>query len=127
MNENEKVCTCKSTPPPRGKSLIDNYSQRSLALLIPGSRLNARNSPGAHPYCNHQSLKKFCGANETAKNLTPQKVFTQIIFSMKISRSTVSPKLQLIIYLKQVTVQQCMSRTREVALDILTQQMNSTQ
>ena len=63
--------------------------------------------------------------NETAKNLTPQKIFTQIFFSMKISRSTVSPKLQLIIYLKQVTVQQCMSRTREVALDILTQQMNS--
>ena len=34
---------------PRDKCLIDDYSQRSLALLIPGSRLNARNSPGVHP------------------------------------------------------------------------------
>ena len=32
---------------PRGKCLIDNYSQRYLALLLPGSRPNARNSPGA--------------------------------------------------------------------------------
>ena len=50
--------------PPRGKCPIDNYSQQSLALLIPSSRLNARNSPGARSYCNHQPLKKF---RETAK------------------------------------------------------------
>jgi len=41
--ENEIIHT------PRGKCLIDDYSQRSLGLLIPGSRLNARNSPGTRP------------------------------------------------------------------------------
>ena len=45
---------------PRGKCPIDDYSQWSLALLIPGSRLNARNSPDARPYCNRLPLKKFC-------------------------------------------------------------------
>ena len=51
----------------RDKCLIDNYSQQSLALLIPGSRLNARSSTGARPYCNHQLLKKFRGSNKTVK------------------------------------------------------------
>ena len=49
----------KSTlPDSRGKYPIDDYSQRSyLALLIPGSRPNARNSPDAPPYCNRLPLK----------------------------------------------------------------------
>ena len=42
--------------PPQGKCPIDDYTQRSLVLLIPGSRLITRNSPGAHPYCNCQLL-----------------------------------------------------------------------
>ena len=53
---------------------IDNYSERSLALLIPGSRLNARNSPSASPYCNRQPLK-FRGSNEPWKFLD---VYTEI-------------------------------------------------
>ena len=44
--------------------MIDDYSQRLLALPIPGSRLNARNSPGTRPYCDRQPLKKFHGSNE---------------------------------------------------------------
>ena len=35
------------------------YSQGYLALLIPGSRLNVRNSPGMHPHCNRQPVKKY--------------------------------------------------------------------
>ena len=61
----EKACTRKSHS--QGKCPIDDYSQRSLALLVPDSRLNARNSPGARPYCNHQPLKKIRRANETTK------------------------------------------------------------
>ena len=61
----------KSTPP-HGK----------YPITYTGSILNTRNTPGARPYCNHQLLKKFCGSNKTAKNLTPQKFFTQIFFSM---------------------------------------------
>ena len=53
---------------------IDNYSKRFLALLIPGSRLNARNSPSARPYCNRQPLK-FRGSNEPWKFLD---VYTEI-------------------------------------------------
>ena len=41
-----------ASPPHRDKCPIDDYSQRSLALLIPSSRLNSKNSPGARPYCN---------------------------------------------------------------------------
>ena len=37
---------------PRSKCPIDDYSQRYLALLLPGSRPNSMNSPGACPYCN---------------------------------------------------------------------------
>ena len=48
--------TRKSTLP-KVKCLIDDYSQRSLALLILGSRLNT----------NRQPLKKFCGSNEIAR------------------------------------------------------------
>ena len=44
---------------PWDKCPIDDYSQWSLALLIPGSRVNTRNSPGTCPYCNRQPLKKF--------------------------------------------------------------------
>ena len=43
---------------PRGKCPIDDYSQRYLALLLPSSRLNARNSPGACPYCNQYETTK---------------------------------------------------------------------
>ena len=74
---------------PQDKCSIDNYSRRSLALLIPSSRLNARNSPGSRPYCNYQLLKKFLQIVRNHENLTTQKFFMQIIFNMKISRSTV--------------------------------------
>ena len=40
------------SPHPLGKCPIDDYSQQYLALLLPGSRPNARNSPVARPYCN---------------------------------------------------------------------------
>ena len=36
--------------------------------------LNARNAPGACPYCNRQPLKKNHGSNETAK------IFVRIYF-----------------------------------------------
>ena len=58
---------------------VRSTTTASLALLIPGSRLNARNSPGARPYCNHQPLKKFHRPNETTKNLT-RKFYMRIIF-----------------------------------------------
>ena len=51
---NEQVCVEVHTP--WGKCPFDDYSQYYLALLIPGSRLNAANAPGAHPYYNHQPL-----------------------------------------------------------------------
>ena len=73
---------------PQDKCLIGDYSQRSLALLIPGSRLNSKNSPGACPYCNHQSLKNSW-IERNRENLTTQKFFMRIIFNVKISRSTV--------------------------------------
>ena len=62
-------CACTSTPP-RGKCPIDDYSQWYLALLTPGSRLSARNAPGARPYCNCQPLKNFMDRTN-GKNLTP--------------------------------------------------------
>ena len=34
---------------------------------MPGSRLNTRNAQSAHPYCNRQLLKKFCGSNKLRK------------------------------------------------------------
>ena len=43
---------------PQGKCPINDYSQRYLALPLPGSRLNARNSPGARPYCNQYETTK---------------------------------------------------------------------
>ena len=46
-------CVYKSTFP----KVKVYYSQRYLALPIPGSRLNARNTPGARPYCNRQPQK----------------------------------------------------------------------
>ena len=54
---------CVQVHTPQGECLIENYSQRSLSLLIPGSRLNTKNYPGARPYCNRQPLKNF--ANQT--------------------------------------------------------------
>ena len=69
-------------------------SDRQLQLAIPASpdisysRLNARNAPGARPYCNHQPLKKISWIERNCENLTPRTFFTQIIFNMKISRST---------------------------------------
>ena len=70
-------------PPPRGKCPINSYSQQYMALLIPDSRLNARNTPDALPYCSRQPLKKFCGWNELRKFNT-RNLFTQIIFNVKI-------------------------------------------
>ena len=71
---------------PRDKCSIDDYSQQSLALLIPVNRLNARNS---RPYCNRQPLKKILRIKWNRKNLTTRKFFTRILFNMKSSRSTV--------------------------------------
>ena len=75
----------------RGKCPINNYSwqpqyysQPYLALLIPSSRLNARNTPRTHPYCNHQPLKNFM--DRTAK----------IMNYFKISQSTVHAAVGLI-------------------------------
>ena len=72
---------------PRGKCPIDDYNQRSLGFLIPGSRLNTRNSLGARPYCNRQPLKNL-QIERNRENLTTQNFFSRIIFSMKISQST---------------------------------------
>ena len=58
---------CVQVHTPRGKCAIGDYSEQSLVLLIPGSRLKATNSPSARPYCNRQPLEKFRGSNETAK------------------------------------------------------------
>ena len=51
-------CARKSTP--WGKCSIDDYNQQYLALPIPGSRLNARNAPGACWYCSCQLLNGMC-------------------------------------------------------------------
>ena len=80
------ILACVLVHTPWGKCPIENYSQRSLALLIPGSRLNARNSPGAHPYCNRQSLKK-CADWTKLRKFSNMKIFLN--FNVKISRSTV--------------------------------------
>ena len=62
----QRCSTCAQVHTSWGKWQIDNYSwqsqpysQRYLALLIPGSRPNARTAPGAPPYCNRQPLKIF--------------------------------------------------------------------
>jgi len=49
--DNQRISLRAQVHTPRGKCPIDHYSQRALALRIPGSRLNARNSSGARPYC----------------------------------------------------------------------------
>ena len=54
-----------------------------MALPIPGSRLNARKSPGAHPLCKRQPLKNFT-YQMNCENLTKRNFFALIIFSMKI-------------------------------------------
>ena len=71
----KKACTTmkqrlsvRGNPYSRGKCPIDDYSQRYLALLLPGSRPNTRNVPGTRLYCKHQPLKIFLGSNETVKN-----------------------------------------------------------
>ena len=64
-------CAYMHVHTPRGKCLIDDYSQRYLALPIPGSRLNSRNAPGTRSYCNCQWLQTFCRSNKTEQNLTP--------------------------------------------------------
>ena len=81
---------CVQVHTPQDKCPINDYSQQSLALLIPGSRLNTWNSPSTHPYCNRQLLKDFLRIERNRKNLTNTKIFTQIIFyNVKISQSTV--------------------------------------
>ena len=52
---------------PWDKCPIDDYSQRSLALLIPSSRLNGRNSSGTRPCCNRQPLKNFVDQTKPRK------------------------------------------------------------
>ena len=68
-----------------GKCPIDNYSQRYLALLILGSRLNTMNAP----YCNHQPFKKKCETNETTK------IWRHKIFLSKLFLTWKSPNLGL--------------------------------
>ena len=85
----QRWSACTQVHTPWSKCPIHYYSQRSLALLIPGSRLNARNSPSACPYCNSQPLKKFRGSNKTTKFYYCDKIFTQIIFNVKFFWCTV--------------------------------------
>ena len=66
------------------------YNQ--LALLIPGSRLNSRNTPSVHPLCNRPPLKKFHRSNKPRKFIN-MKFFYTIFFNMKISWSTVCGSL----------------------------------
>jgi len=66
-----------------GKCPIDHYSQGSLILLIPDSRLNARNSPGARPYCSRLPLKKKSQIERNRENLITRKIFTRIILNQK--------------------------------------------
>ena len=73
---------------PRCEYLIDDYSQRYLALSIPDSKLNTRNAPGTRPYCNFEPLKKFTDQMKL-QNLTSHKFFTWIIFNVKIPHSTI--------------------------------------
>ena len=55
------------------------------------SRVDARNSPGTHPYCNRQPLQKISQIERNRENLTTRKFFPQIIFNVTISRSMVEP------------------------------------
>jgi len=63
--------------------VIGDYSEQSLVLLIPGSRLKkATNSPSARPYCNRQPLEKFRGSKETTKIYQREK-FSRELFLMR--------------------------------------------
>ena len=77
---------CTNLHASRGKCPIDDYSRQPqrysqwyLTLPIPGSRLNARNAPGTHPYCNRQSSKNFMDWTNS-RNLTPRYIFNVKIF-----------------------------------------------
>ena len=85
--DSQWISLCTQVHTPRDERPIDDYSQRSQALLIPGSRLNGRNSPGARPYCNRQSLKNFADRTKPWKFNT--NIFHANFFNVKISRSTV--------------------------------------
>ena len=67
------ACT---SPPSQGKCLIDDYSQLYLALSIPGSRLNPKNSLGTRSYCSHQQNKTL-QIQQNGKNSTPSKIFNK--------------------------------------------------
>jgi len=72
----------------RSKCPIDDYSQWSLALLLHGSRLNARNFPGTRPYCNRQLIKKI-----TPEQTKPRKINTEN-FSRKLFLTWKFPDLR---------------------------------
>ena len=74
---------CAQVHTPRGKCPTNDYSEQSLALLIPGSRLKATNSPSARPYCNGQPLKKFRRSNETAKIYQREKFSRELFLTRK--------------------------------------------
>ena len=57
---------------PQDKCPFDDYSQRSLGLLIPDSGLNARNSSGVTKEMNHISPNK---KSALAKSATAQDRF----------------------------------------------------
>ena len=76
-------CARKSTPPEVNIWSTTIYSQQYLALPIPGSRLNTRNSPSACPYCNRQPLKNFTGQTKPGKFNTT-KIFHTNYFNMTI-------------------------------------------
>ena len=80
---NEQACAHVHTH--RGKCLINNYSwqpQCYLALLIPGSRLNTRNSPDTRPCINQQPLKKFHELNEPCKFNTTKIYYANCFWSV---------------------------------------------
>ena len=67
---------------PQVKCPIDDYSERSLALLIPGSRLDARNSPSARN--RQQYVKKISRIGRNREKCNNTVIFHANYFNVKI-------------------------------------------
>ena len=94
---------CMSTP-----SEINVYSQWCPALLIPGSKLNGRNTPGACPYCNSQPLKKIADQKKTWI------CFTWVIFNVKVSWYMVTKQHELEVNNNDIRMKTIISWWRDI-------------
>ena len=70
----------KSTPPKVNVQSTTTANDPWLSWYPLVDYVNARNSPGARPYCNCQPLKKISWIKQNHKNLTPRKIFSHKLF-----------------------------------------------